>query len=110
METDHKPRLLIVSYLFPPNGGIAVQRALSLAKYLPENGFEVHILKARNAASPADDAGPELWDETGSGGLRAATNGKSPGTLAMETTHNPRLWTAAIPSCPGNFSSLTSES
>ncbi len=55
MRTDHKPRLLIVSYLFPPNGGIAVQRALSLAKFLPANGFEVHILKARNAASPADD-------------------------------------------------------
>src|ERR1017187_6437831 len=57
METDPKLKLLIVSYLFPPNGGIAVQRALSLAKYLPPNGFEVHILKARNAASPADDPG-----------------------------------------------------
>lgn len=54
---NREPRLLIVSYLFPPNGGIAVQRALSLAKYLPANHFEVHILKARNAASPADDPG-----------------------------------------------------
>lgn len=57
METDRKLKLLIVSYLFPPNGGIAVQRALSLAKYLPACGFEVHVLKARNAASPADDPG-----------------------------------------------------
>ena len=57
METDHKPRLLIVSYLFPPNGGIGVQRALRPAKYLPANGFEVHILKAWNAASPVDDPG-----------------------------------------------------
>ena len=32
-----------------------MQRALSLAKYLPEHGFQVHILKARNAAGPADD-------------------------------------------------------
>jgi glycosyltransferase involved in cell wall biosynthesis len=55
MAADFKPKLLIVSYLFPPNGGIAVQRALSLAKYLPDNGFEVHILKGRNAASPAND-------------------------------------------------------
>jgi glycosyltransferase involved in cell wall biosynthesis len=55
MGPDFKPKLLIVSYLFPPNGGIAVQRALSLAKYLPENGFEVHVLKGRNAASPAND-------------------------------------------------------
>jgi len=55
MDPDFKPKLLIVSYLFPPNGGIAVQRALSLAKYLPDNGFEVHVLKGRNAASPAND-------------------------------------------------------
>lgn len=50
-------KLLLVSYLFPPAGGIAVQRALSLAKYLPQNGFEVHILKARNAAVPVMDPG-----------------------------------------------------
>ena len=57
-QPDTRPseiRLLLVSYLFPPNGGIAVQRALSLAKYLPGEGFQVHILKARNAAGPADD-------------------------------------------------------
>jgi glycosyltransferase involved in cell wall biosynthesis len=54
-------RLLLVSYLFPPNGGIAVQRALSLAKYLPQEGFEVHVLKARNAAGPADD--PALLEQ-----------------------------------------------
>jgi glycosyltransferase involved in cell wall biosynthesis len=50
-------RLLIVSYLFPPVGGVGVQRALSLAKYLPECGFEVHVLKARNAAGPVNDPG-----------------------------------------------------
>jgi glycosyltransferase involved in cell wall biosynthesis len=54
-------RLLLVSYLFPPSGGIAVQRALSLAKYLPEQGFRVHVLKARNAAGPADD--PALLEQ-----------------------------------------------
>src|ERR1035437_4959946 len=48
-------KVLIVSYLFPPAGGISVQRALSLAKYLPECGLEVHVLSARNATTPTVD-------------------------------------------------------
>ena len=56
-----KTRLLMVSYLFPPVGGVGVQRALSLAKYLPKSGFEVHVLKAWNAAAPLRD--PELLKE-----------------------------------------------
>jgi glycosyltransferase involved in cell wall biosynthesis len=51
-------KILIISYLFPPVGGIGVQRALSLAKYLPPCGFEVHILKANNAGGPVRD--PDL--------------------------------------------------
>jgi glycosyltransferase involved in cell wall biosynthesis len=50
-------KLLILSYLFPPAGGVAVQRALSLSRYLPECGFEVHVLHARNAAAPVRDPG-----------------------------------------------------
>jgi glycosyltransferase involved in cell wall biosynthesis len=50
-------KLLIISYLFPPMGGIAVQRALSMAKYLPECGFDVHVLHAANAAAPVHDPG-----------------------------------------------------
>jgi glycosyltransferase involved in cell wall biosynthesis len=49
--------ILIISYLFPPAGGIAVQRSLSLAKYLPAYGYEVHVLKAENAAAPVHDPG-----------------------------------------------------
>jgi glycosyltransferase involved in cell wall biosynthesis len=48
-------RLLVISYLFPPVGGVGVQRALSLAKHLPNLGFEVHVLHARNAAGPVHD-------------------------------------------------------
>src|ERR1039458_6913604 len=48
-------KVLIVSYLFPPAGGISVQRALSLAKYLPECGLEVHMLSARNGTTPTVD-------------------------------------------------------
>jgi len=50
-------KILIVSYVFPPAGGITVQRALSFAKYLPANGFEVHVLTAGNAAAPVMDPG-----------------------------------------------------
>src|SRR5438445_5212714 len=50
-------KLLIISYLFPPAGGIGVQRALSLAKYLPACGFEVHVLRANNAVAPVKDPG-----------------------------------------------------
>jgi hypothetical protein len=50
-----RKRILLISYLFPPAGGIAVQRALSLAKYLPGAGFEVRVLRAGNAAAPVRD-------------------------------------------------------
>jgi len=48
-------RLLIISYLFPPMGGIGVQRAISLSKYLPRQGFSVHVLSAANAGGPVRD-------------------------------------------------------
>ena len=48
-------KILLITYEFPPSGGVAVQRALSFAKYLPSNGFEVHVLTARNPASPVQD-------------------------------------------------------
>ncbi len=51
-------RLLLISYLFPPAGGIGVQRALSLARYLPRYGYRVHVLSARNPATPVMD--PDL--------------------------------------------------
>lgn len=52
-----RKKVLIISYLFPPAGGVAVQRALSLAKYLPACGFEVHVLRASNGAAPVHDPG-----------------------------------------------------
>lgn len=50
-------KILIISYLFPPAGGITVQRPLSFAKYLSRLGFEVHVLSAGTAASPVIDVG-----------------------------------------------------
>ncbi len=48
-------KLLLISYLFPPAGGVPVQRALSLARYLPRNGYEVHVLCCRNPGIPTLD-------------------------------------------------------
>jgi glycosyltransferase involved in cell wall biosynthesis len=56
-DPSKQRKILIVSYLFPPNGGISVQRALSFAKYLPSLGYEVHVLTAPNASGPVKDPG-----------------------------------------------------
>ena len=50
-------KVLLVSCYFPPAGGIQVQRALSIARYLPQLGFDVFVLTA-GAAVPTSD--PEL--------------------------------------------------
>ncbi len=49
--------VLLITYSFPPAAGVGVLRALSLAKYLPENGIHVEVLTARNAASVGRDEG-----------------------------------------------------
>jgi glycosyltransferase involved in cell wall biosynthesis len=49
------PSILLIAYLFPPAGGVGVQRALSFAKYLPQFGHEVHVLSARNPSCPTMD-------------------------------------------------------
>jgi glycosyltransferase involved in cell wall biosynthesis len=53
-----RKRLLLVSYLFPPAGGIGVQRVLSWTRYLPALGFDVFVLSASNPSVPTLD--PEL--------------------------------------------------
>lgn len=55
MEHSDKRRLLLISYLFPPAGGVAVQRALSLAKYLPRSNYQVTVLSASNPSTPVVD-------------------------------------------------------
>ena len=47
--------LLLISFSFPPAGGVGVLRALSLAKYLPQNGIRVDVLTARNAPAVGKD-------------------------------------------------------
>jgi len=47
--------LLLITFSFPPAAGVGVLRALSLAKYLPENGVRVDVLTARNAPAVGKD-------------------------------------------------------
>lgn len=53
--------ILLVTYSFPPAAGVGVLRALSLAKYLPENDIRVDVLTARNAAAVGHD--PKLLEQ-----------------------------------------------
>lgn len=46
-----RPRVLLVSYLFPPCGGVGVQRALAMARYMPAAGVNVSVLTARDPIS-----------------------------------------------------------
>ena len=50
-------KTLLISYLFPPTGGVGVQRAVSYAKYLPRTGCEVSVLAAKNASTALRDPG-----------------------------------------------------
>ncbi len=47
--------VLLITFSFPPAGGVGVLRALSLAKYLPENGIHLDVLTARNAPAVGKD-------------------------------------------------------
>ncbi len=40
------PRVLVVSYFFPPHGGGGVPRALAWTRWLPEHGWDVSVLCA----------------------------------------------------------------
>ncbi len=50
-------KVLIITYYWPPSGGAGVQRWLKFAKYLPEFGYEVHVLTVRpdRATYPQSD-------------------------------------------------------
>jgi Glycosyl transferases group 1/Glycosyltransferase Family 4 len=50
-------RVLLISCYFPPTGGVQVLRALSLARYLPECGIDLHVLTTKNPSVPTFDYG-----------------------------------------------------
>ena len=47
--------VLLITFSFPPAGGVGVLRALSLAKYLPTDDIRVDVLTARNAPAVIRD-------------------------------------------------------
>jgi glycosyltransferase involved in cell wall biosynthesis len=48
------PLVLMIAYYFPPMGGAGVQRTLKFVKYLPEYGWQPHVLTVRNKPSLQD--------------------------------------------------------
>ncbi|SFH71732.1 glycosyltransferase [Planctomicrobium piriforme] len=55
MFAQRPPRVLFVSYLFPPTGGVGVQRVSKFVKYLPQAGWESSVLTVSNASVPLHD-------------------------------------------------------
>lgn len=48
--------VLLVTYSFPPAGGVGVLRAASLARYLPAEGIRLDVLTTRNASAVGTDS------------------------------------------------------
>ncbi len=48
------PGVLMIAYHFPPMGGPGVQRTLKFARYLPEFGWQPHVLTARDGVNLQD--------------------------------------------------------
>jgi glycosyltransferase involved in cell wall biosynthesis len=49
-------RVLLVTYSFPPAGGVGVLRAASLARYLPAENIQLDVLTTRNASAVGTDS------------------------------------------------------
>src|SRR5262244_909604 len=55
-QTAHQT--LIITYLFPPSGGVGAPRYAAYARYLPNHGCAVSVLTARYPTTPLHD--PDL--------------------------------------------------
>ncbi|GAC1657408.1 MAG: hypothetical protein NVS9B15_18770 [Acidobacteriaceae bacterium] len=51
-------KILVISYTFPPSGGVGSPVALAFLRHLPATGNQVWVLTPRNPATPVQD--PEL--------------------------------------------------
>ncbi len=51
------PRVLIISYYFPPAGGPGVQRVMSMVRYLPEYGWDPVVLTVKDGTFVNRDEG-----------------------------------------------------
>jgi len=50
-----RKRVLIITYYWPPSGGIGVHRCLKFAKYLRDFGWEPVVFTAKDAQYPVFD-------------------------------------------------------
>lgn len=57
MNTNFNNKILIISYYWPPSGGVGVQRILKFVKYLPKYGIipEVVTVREDKASYPSED-------------------------------------------------------
>jgi glycosyltransferase involved in cell wall biosynthesis len=55
-ESMSKLNVLLVTYSFPPAGGVGVLRAASLARYLPAEQIRLDVLTTRNASAVGTDS------------------------------------------------------
>lgn len=79
---------LIVSYMWPPAGGVGSQRVLKLAKYLPEHGYTPTVLTVANPSVP-------LLDESLMGELPAGISVLRARTLEPEYATKALHWKGA---------------
>src|SRR5579863_6427000 len=50
-----KLNVLLITYAFPPAGGVGTLRAASLARYFPENDIRFDVLTTRNPSPAGSD-------------------------------------------------------
>ncbi|MEZ6064833.1 MAG: glycosyltransferase [Planctomycetaceae bacterium] len=55
MSAPRRPRVLFVSYAFPPAGGVGVQRVTKFVKFLPQFGWDCSVLTVENPSVPMLD-------------------------------------------------------
>ncbi|MGI6479115.1 MAG: glycosyl transferase family 1 [Salinivirgaceae bacterium] len=55
MDLKEKKKVLIITYYWPPSGGVGVHRCLKFAKYLRDFGWEPVVYTAENAHYPYFD-------------------------------------------------------
>ena len=61
------PRVLLVSYYYPPSGGSGVQRALKMSRYLPDFGWDVTVLTVDPAHAAYPDVDPSMLADVPAG-------------------------------------------
>jgi hypothetical protein len=56
-SSDVRRQVLIITYLFPPSGGVGPPRYVAYTRYLPDHGCDVSVLTARHPHTPVYDPG-----------------------------------------------------